>query len=191
MVNIVKILKEHASDLTEDQVTAIEKAVAENYRSKEETDKKATRIEELETANEELSKLVKDLEVDGEQFEALKAKVQEFEETEKERTAQAEEQAKRDSFRTVFDAAIGDRQFANDIIRETIFDKVYSKCSETTGLDAKRVIDDMTKDTDGIWVNPQKSAKKMPKGGELTDDAKKTEEDAKKAFAAKLFGGND
>lgn len=172
----------------EDRQTIISE-VSENYRSIVEMEKKSNRIKELEGQNEALTEQVGNLKGDGEEVEKLRKQVEDFKAEEAKRKADAEDAAKRDQFRVVFDAAIGDKEFANDIIRDSIFDKAYAKCTETTGLDAKQVIEDMTKDADGVWKNPQQETRKMPNPADISNK-KPSSDDAKKTFANMLFSAN-
>lgn len=187
MKDIKAILAE--VELGDEAKESIIKAVNENYRTIEEMDKKAKRIAELEEQNETLTEQVGNLKGDAEDVEKLREQVKTFEAAEKQRKADAEEAAKRDQFRAVFDAAIGEKEFANDVIHDAIFEKAYAKCTETTGLDAKQVIEDMTKDADGVWKNPQQEAHKMPNPADITNK-KTSSDDAKKSFADMLFSAN-
>lgn len=178
-----------AFELSDDDREAIIKEVGENYRSIVEMEKKTSRIKELEEQNEALTEKVGNLEGDGEEIKALREQVAKFEAAEEQRKADKEEAAKRDQFRAVFDAAVGDKEFANDIIRDSIFDRAYAKCTETTGLDAKQVIEEMTKDADGVWKNPQQETKKMPNPADISNK-KPSADDAKRTFADMLFSAN-
>lgn len=186
MKDIKAILSEHGEALSDEARQAIISAVGENYRSVAEMNSKAERIKALEEQNESLTEQVGKLEGDGEELDKLRDQVKKFEDAEKERKDAEEEQAKRNDFRTVFDAAVGENEFANDLIRETVFEKAYAKCTETTGLDAKAVIDEMTKDADGVWKNPQHDPAKMPSPDDISKK-KPSEDDAKKSFADMLF----
>lgn len=178
-----------AFELSDDDREAIIKEVGENYRSIVEMTKKTDRIKELEEQNQALTEQVGNLEGDGEEVEKLREQVKTFEEAEAQRKAEAEEAAKRDQFRAVFDAAVGEREFSNDIIRDSIFDKAYARCTETTGLDAKKVIEEMTKDAEGVWKNPQQDVRKMPNPSDISNK-KPSADDAKKTFADMLFSAN-
>lgn len=168
---------------------SIIKAVNENYKTVEEMDKKLKRIADLEDQNKALTDQVGNLEGDGEELEKLRKQVQDFTEAEEQRKADEAEKEKRQSFATVFDAALGEREFSNDIMRNAIFDKAYEKCSAETGLDAKKVIEELTKDADGIWKNPQQETNKMPNPAYISK--KKTSSDnAKKTFADMLFSAS-
>lgn len=189
MKDIKAILSDSGAELTDEQVKAICDAVGENYRSKEETDKKAARIKELEEANESLAKQVEEINLDSEELESLRKSVSEYKNAEEERKAKAEEQHKRDQFMTVFDAAVGEQEFANDLIRSTVFEKVYAKCAENTGINAKDVLEEVTKDLDGVYKNPQLDPMRMPKPEDMkSGNADSSVAKSKKALAAQLFG---
>lgn len=189
MKDIKEILRD--IELSDEDRQTIISEVGENYRTINEVNGKVDRIKELEEQNQALTEQVGNLEGDGEEVEKLRQQVRDFEAAEEKRKAEAEEAEKRSQFRTVFDAAIGEREFANDLIRDSVFNKAYATCSATAGLDAKRVIEDMTKDADGIWKNPQQEAKKMPNPADVSN-AKTTNEDAAKKDIAKfLFGGKE
>lgn len=174
-------------EISDEQREAIIREVNENYKTINEMEKKNERIAELEEQNKALTEQVGNLEGDGEELEKLRKQIQEFTEAEDRRRADEAESAKREQFRAVFDAAIGDKEFANDIIRETVFDRVYAKCSEHAGLDAKDVIEEFTKDTQGIWKNPQNDVHKMPAQGMISNN-NKGQDAAKKSLADALFG---
>lgn len=154
--------------------------VGENYRTINEVTGKARKIEELEKANgelteqiETLSEQVKGLEGDNEQITELQGRVAEFEKAEQDRKAEEEEARRRKEFEAVFDAAVGDKEFANDIMRESIFNKVYKACSATTGASAEAVLSETVKDMDGVWKNPQRDINNMPAAGNDGDGTEK------------------
>lgn len=189
MKDIKAILEESGATLTDEQAKAICDAVGLNYRSKEETDKKASRIKELEEANANLSKQVEETKGDSEELETLRKTVADYKEAEEKRNAEEEEQKKRDQFMTVFNAAVGEQEFANDLIMNTVFEKVYAKCSETTGADAKSILEDTVRDMDGVYKNPQHDPAKMPSPEDVSKK-KPSEKEAKKTFADMLFSAN-
>lgn len=170
-------------EIEDDAKLSIIKAVNENYRSIEEMNKKAKRIEELEQHNATLTEQVGNLEGDGEELEKLREQVKAYADADEKRKADEQEQAKRDSFRTVFDAALGEREFANSIVRDSIFNQAYEKCSATAGLNAKDVIDEIAKDADGVWKNPQHDVKRMPDPANISTQKNQSEETAKREIA--------
>lgn len=172
-------------EIPDEQRDTIIREVNENYKTIVEVGKKNDRIAELEEQNRALTEQVGNLEGDGEELEKLRKQVQEFTEAEDRRKADEAESAKREQFRIVFDAAIGDKEFANDLMRETVFEKVYAKCSDQTGASAKDIIEELTKDTDGIWKNPQTDVKKMP-ASDITGK-KSNADEASKSMLHQLF----
>lgn len=169
-------------EIEDEAKSRIIEEVNANYRTIKEMDGKKERIAELEKANEELSGQIKALEGDGEEIESLKVKIAEFEQAEKDRKAKEQEAQRRTEFEAVFNAAVGDKEFSNDLIRETVFNKVYAACSATTGASAETVLAETVKDMDGVWKNPQHDVNKMPNqqdvsSGHKTDPAK--DKDAK------------
>lgn len=188
MQDIKAILNEHAQDMSEDARKAIEKAVLENYRTIKETEAKAERVQQLEAENAELTEKVKNLEGDSEQLGELKATVAQFEEKEAQRKAEAEEAQKRETFKASFDAALGERSFSNELIRDTVFDKAYKLCGDDSALGVSDAIERVTKDVAGVWENPQHDVKKMP-GTNGIERKTPPPSDTKKSFAAALFGG--
>ena len=178
-------------DLSDEQREAIIKEVGENYRSIVEVTKKTQRIDELETQNKALTEQVSNLEGDGEELENLRKQIADFEAAEEKRKADELEAEQRKSFAILFDAALGDKQFANEMTREAIFEKAFKKCNETVGYKPEDAIEELTRDTDGIWKNPQNDVNKMPGQNDLSNNKDhETTDDAKK-IASFMFGKRD
>lgn len=186
MKDIKAILSEHELDSSVSE--AIIKAVNENYRTIDEVEKKSKRIEELTAQNEALTQQVGELEGDGEEIEKLRKQVEDFKEAEKQRKATEAENAKREAFRVMFDAAVGERKFANDLVKNSVFESVYKTCNEDAGAGAKDTLENLTKDMPGVWENPQNAPHKMPNAADLSNSSSGTEA-AKRGFARSLFGG--
>lgn len=153
----------------EDRDTII-KEVGENYRSIVEVTKKSQRIEELESQNKALTEQVGNLEGDGEELEKLRKQVSDYEAAEEKRKADETEATKREQFRVVFDAALDGKEFANEMIRETVFSKAYKECGNNAAINAKDAIEQLTKDMDGIWKNPHRDVNRMPSQDELSQE---------------------
>lgn len=175
-------------ELTDDVREAIIREVGENYRSIVEVTKKSQRIEELESQNKALTEQVNGLEGNSEELESLREQVNAFAEAEEQRKADELEAQKRATFKERFNAAVGDREFTNDLIRDSIFEKTYAKCSETIGYDPKEAINELTKDTDGIWKNPQKAAEKMPSQNDLSTSKDHEAKNDAQTIADFMFG---
>lgn len=186
--DIKEILSEY--NLSADDVEAIVKAVYGNYRSIAEVQRKDERIAELTVQIDDLNKKVEEAAEAGQQLDELQATIQQFEEKEAQREAIAKEEAARANFKQSFDAALKDRQFANDLMRETVFEKVYAMCKDNSAIGAENALESVTKDVAGVWLNPQTDPHKMP-GADLTDGKQPTAEQTKVSFARAFFGSAD
>lgn len=174
--------------LTDEDREAIIKEVGENYRSIVEVTKKSQRIEELENQNKALTEQVNNLEGDGEELENLRKQISDFEAAEEKRKADENEAAKRDKFRAAFNEAVGERTFTNDVIRDAIFEKAYKECGDDVATGAKEAIEKLTKDTEGIWTNPQRDVNKMPSQEDISGNKDHKVTDAKKTISDFMFG---
>ena len=174
--------------LTDEQREEIIREVGENYRSIVEVTKKAQRIEELEGQNKALTEQVNNLEGDGEELENLRKQIADFEAAEEKRKTDELNAAKRKDFEVLFNAALDGKEFANNIIRDTVFEKAFTKCNETVGYKPEDAIEELTKDTDGIWKNPQRDVNKMPGQGEISSNQDHEVKDAKQAIKDFMFG---
>ena len=174
--------------LTDEDRESIIREVGENYRSIVEMTKKAQRIEELEQQNRALTEQVGKLEGDSEEVASLRKQIDDFQRAEEKRKSDELEAAKRDSFRALFDSAIDGKEFANDMIRESIFEKAYQECASETGYDVGKAIEKLTKDTDGIWKNPQRDVSKMPSQNDISSNKDHEAESDVRKIASFMFG---
>lgn len=186
MKDIKAILSEHGEGLTDEQVTQITEAVNANYKTINEYTKKTDRLAELEKQNEALTEQVGNLEGSGEEVEKLRSQVEQFQTAETERKEKEAEAQKREAFRAKFNEAVGDRKFANNIVEESVFERVYQKCTEDTGIGAKDTLDELTKDMTGVWENPQNTPHKMPNAAEITTNTDDDATAAKKSLLKML-----
>lgn len=175
-------------NLDDEVCEAIIREVGENYRSIVEVTKKTQRIEELETQNKALTEQVNNLEGEGEELENLRKQVSDFEAAEEKRKADEQEAAQRKSFEVLFNEALGDKEFTNDMTRDAIFEKAFKKCNETVGYKPEDAIEELTKDTDGIWKNPQNDVAKMPGQNDLSNNQDREVKDAKQTIKDFMFG---
>lgn len=188
MENIETLLKKHGIEATEEALRAFLTEFGSNYRTIAEVRAKNDRISKLEDELKEMGEQVAKLTDEGEQAEALRQRVAEFEKAEEERKAQAQAEAERNRFRESFDAALGEKRFANDLVRDAVFAKVYEACNADASLSVMDALDQTTKDVTGVWVNPQTDPAKMPQG-DITSEKK--EELDRKGLADLLFGGKE
>lgn len=187
MKDIKAILSEHGEGLTDEAVKAITDAVNANYKTINDYQKKTDRIAQLETQNSDLTEQVGNLKGDSEEVEKLRSQVETFKQAEEDRKAKEDAQAKRDQFQKVFDAAVGERTFANDLVRESVFERAYKMCSEDTGKGANEALESLTKDMPGVWENPQNAPHKMPNAADISTVKTNGEDAAKREIAHFLF----
>lgn len=187
MKNIEAILNEHAADVSEEVRAAIAKDVRANYKTLAEWTKKTDRISELESKIADLTEAAGKLEGSTAELEELKAKVKSFEDAEAKRKADEDAEKAKAAFKTQFDAAVGERKFANELIAEVVFDKAYKDCTANAGKSAKDAIEEATRDMGGVWSNPQRDPFRMPTPEQVSTKSPDADE-AKRSFAAMLFG---
>lgn len=185
MKDIRAILEE--AGLDQDKIDATAKEVLENYKSINEVEAKTEKIKELEKETSELREQIENAQGSEEEIQRLKETVEEYKAAEEKRNADEKEKANRDSFSAVFEASLDGKEFANDLLKETVFEKVYGMCKEASGLGAKEAIESVTKDIPGVWVNPQTDPRKMPSPQDLQVKNDSLVE-SKKGLANLLFG---
>lgn len=189
MKDIKAILEDHAPSLDDDARAAILRDVQDNYRTVAEVEKKAQRIADLEARQAELSEQVGALEGAGDEVQALKDRVAEYERAEKERLEEADRATKRTAFERAFDDAVGDREFANDLVRKSVLESAMKACGESSAVGVREAIEAATKDVPNVWKNPQHDPAKMPDPNSISTRKKATDEDsAMGALASQLFG---
>lgn len=139
MQNIIEILKANGLELTEEQITAVNKAVAENYKTVAEFDKKVGKLEterdgyksQLNEVNETL-KGFEGVDLDGMKNQLAEAQ-KKAEEAEK---AFSEKLAKRD-FDDALKTAMDNYSFSSVSAKNAIMDEIRSK--NLTMVDGKIV----------------------------------------------------
>lgn len=163
-----------------------ERSILEGYRSKEETDAKSARIAELEKQVESYTEQIAKLS-DTSETEALKAKVAEYEKADEERKAKDAEDKARAEFRKAFDAAVGDRKFANEMTAEAVFEKAYAKHSQFPEADTAEIVKQLTSG-DGVFAPSANPAQQPLPQGDTSDAAEAAEG---KHFISALFGRSE
>lgn len=199
MKNITEILREHGFEMDDDKAKSVEKAVLESYRTIEELNGKAAkldaanaRIAELEAQSSELSDQLKALDAEkganAEAVSALQAKVAEFEQAEADREAKAKEAGERAAFDDLFAQALDGREFSSDLIAEAVAGKAYEMHKQNPAMGVADIIAKVTGDQD-VWSNPQRDPKKMPlpsQTGAASGIGINTIEDIKKLSAKEI-----
>ena len=156
---IKSILAEHGKSVK----TETEKV--ENNMRKENGDLKAT----IDDLKEQINKAPK-----SDEIESLKSKIAEYETNEAKRIEAEKQKALDDSLTTNILNAIGDKKFVNDYTKNAIISDIKSslKDSNNAGKSAKDLFEELTKDKEGIFDNPNKGVSTPPTGDVNTGLAK-------------------
>lgn len=174
MRTLSEILQAAGLQLEEGQVGALQAQLAQDYRSIGEVERKNAaieqkdaRISELEGQVTAMSQKVSEMEQSGGANDAkvaeLQAQVAEFQKAEAERKQAEEDAKKRLDFEGAFTEALGGQEFANDFVRESVFEKAYRMHGENPAMGVKDIVTSITGDQAGIWKNPQQDPARMPK----------------------------
>lgn len=170
MKNIKDIIGELEIELDDAKLVELEKAVLENYRTVAEVENKQIRISELEgqlaTANEALEAAKNADVTNADEVQKMREKISAYEAADEERKAQTEEEKARQEFEERFQSAVGDKKFANDIVRGAVSDKAYAVAKANPDMDLSAILGGIVGDSDGVWMNPQQDPKKMPGSGD-------------------------
>ncbi len=122
----------------------------------------------LDAANKTINSF-KDLDVEG-----IKKELQDYKDREARQKADEEDAKERKVLSTSILEAIGDKKFASEYVQNGILEDVRKELSkpENKGKGVKELVESLTKDKDGIFVNPNKPAD-MPGMGEVTNEITK------------------
>ena len=156
---IKSILAEHGKSVK----TETEKV--ENNMRKENEDLKAT----IDDLKEQVNKAPK-----SDEIESLKSKIAEYEANETKRIEAEKQKALDESLTTNILNAIGDKKFVNDYTKNAIINDIKSslKDSNNAGKSAKDLFEELTKDKEGIFSNPNPGVSTPPTGDVNTGLAK-------------------
>lgn len=167
MKNIKDIAKDYG--IEEGKLDEFEKAVLENYRTKAELDGKAAKVSELEeqlkAANEAIEAAKTADTANADELTALKEKLEAYENDEKARAAAKTEEAAKAEFEGKLAEAVGDKEFANDIVKAAVTEKAYAMAKANPNMDVKAIVSGIVGEAAGVWKNPQQDPKKMPAQG--------------------------
>ena len=170
MENVKQILEKLGIELDAGKADELEKSVLANYRTVGEVDGKNARIKELETQLASASEALKAAQSsdagNSETIDQLKKQLEEFQAEDQKRKEQEQEVANRTAFEEKFDRAVGDRKFANQLVRGVVLDKAYAMTTANPDMDLPAIIAGIIGDEGGVWENPQQDVKKMPGSGD-------------------------
>lgn len=127
-------------------------------KGKYDSDLKKAR-DDIKTAKETIATL----EANKGDTEALQAELDKYRQADEARQKAEQEAAAHKAMEDRFNAVLGDKQFANDLVRNGTMDAFFRALNDpaNTGKGDKELFDALTKDAAGIWKNPQQEPVKI------------------------------
>ena len=112
----------------------------------------------------EAAETIKQLQDSMGDVDGMKAKLEEYQKADEARQKAEQEAAAHKAMEDRFNAVLGDKQFANDLVRNGTMDAFFRALNDpsNTGKGDKELFDALTKDAAGIWKNPQRELVKVP-----------------------------
>ena len=168
MENIIQILTGLEIEVPEGKRDALNKAVAENYKTVVEVNAKAEKIATLEKSLDEANAAIEAAKgadaTNADEIAKMQERIKAYEDAEAERAAEAAEAEKRGAFDADFEKALDGRKFASEITRAAVADKVYGIAANNPDMQVSEIIKSVIGDDD-VFANPQQDIKKMPNTG--------------------------
>ena len=168
MENIMQILTGLEIEVPEGKRDALNKAVAENYKTVAEVNAKAEKIATLEKSLDEANAAIEAAKgadaTNADEIAKMQERIKAYEDAEAERAAEAAEAEKRGAFDADFEKALDGRKFASEITRAAVADKVYGIAANNPDMQVSEIIKSVIGDDD-VFANPQQDIKKMPNTG--------------------------
>lgn len=187
MENIESILE--GIELTSDQRSKIIEGVKANYRTINEVDGKANRIEELEAEIKKRDDAISELQGDQSELKSLRDQIAEYKAADEKRKEQEAERDRLSKFEQQFDDAVSNtgHKFVNSYTRDAVLKDALDRCAKTEGLGVDKALEAIATDNPSIWKNPQHEVVNMPSdiGSAATD-----KEAAKRREASRIFGSS-
>lgn len=180
-MDVFELLAKHGIDVAEDKREGFRKDFFDNFKTASEVARKAQKLEEangriseLEAAVADRDKAIEGLKSDGgdnaKTIEELQAAVQAYKDAEAKREAEAKAASERAAFDKLFAEALGNKEFAADLVRESVGSKSFEMHKANPAMGIADIIAAVTEGQDGIWKNPQTDPKKMPVPGQTFGD---------------------
>ena len=140
MKNILEILNAVGLEATDEQRSALTKAVGESYRGVEELEKKKSRILELEKQNAEMSERIKAFDGNKTKLEELQKKVTDFETAEAKRREEQKAAELENAMRKRFDPLKGEHEYYNEYAEKETFENFKAAIADKSN-DGKSDVD--------------------------------------------------
>lgn len=125
----------------------------------------------LDEANKQIADFgekVKDLDGKDATVAELQKKIADYEQSEKDRIAKEQADLAEKDLNEKIEAVFGDKQFTSDYVRKGLMNDIKEqlKSDNTIGID--KAFETLTKDKEGIFVNPNQPITIPPAGGQPT-----------------------
>lgn len=164
MKNIYEILTEIGVEVPEEKKSDFDKSFSGNYKTIVDYQKQK---EKLDTANQsikELNETIKGYEGTDETIKTLQGKVEAYEQAEADRVQAEKDRIADEEMNARITETIGDVEFINEFTKNSIYQAIKDgvKADSTKGV--KSIFEELTKDKEGIFKNPQDPIN-LPKGG--------------------------
>lgn len=174
MKDIIEILKDSGIEVEEGKQPEIRKALAENYKTINEHNKKIEKLtEQVNTANETITDLKGKLEDASKvDVKALQDKVKEFEDAEADRVKKENAQKEAEALKARFSPLKGDNKFLNEGTESWMFNEFKNALDleENKGKSDADIYAAITKDKN-IYENPNGKFINPPADGGKTEKA--------------------
>lgn len=155
--------------LTDEQVSAI---FAERGKEKDQEKTEIAEIQKkLDEANQQITDFgekVKDLDSKDATVAELQKRIADYEQSEKDRVEKEQSALAEKELNEKIEAVIGDKKFTSEYVKKGIFNDIKEqlKSDNTIGID--KAFETLTKDKEGIFVNPNQPVTIPPAGGQAT-----------------------
>jgi len=177
MKNIIEILKANGIEIDEEKAKTLTDEVLKNYKTIADYENQSAKLKnaesKLEGANATITDLndtIKKSEGSAEEIENLKKQVADYETAETER-AEKEKADKADKELTdKIVGLFGESEFTSDYVRSGLINDIKKRHSEDSTSGLKDIYEELTKDKEGIFVNPQQKKVEIPKAGEKGEE---------------------
>ncbi len=158
--------------LSQDEIKSIltENGKIVTNETKKVEEKYTSQIDTYKNTITDLNNQLKDI-PDSKELEALKKQVADFEEKEAQRTAEEKARKEDEVLTTNILNSFGDKKFASEYAKNGLIADVKAELNkpENKGKGITDIIDNLTRDKDGIFLNPNKPVD-MPGMGNISNE---------------------
>lgn len=188
MKNWKDILTEHGIEVPEDKQAEVDKAIVANYKTVSEFTDKTSKLTELQAQVTELQgdktklQAIADSigETDPEKLKAISDGYAKLQADIKARDEAENAKSAAEKFAEAMRAAVGDKKFANDLVKQAVYAKVKEMHESDQAKGLSDLLNEATKDVSGVWANGHVEPNVIPKPQAGTENKTYTREEIKK-----------